>query len=243
MNTFKQVTTGKWNNFSFKTANTQPEADEPTPQPAPNTATTEQERARQWINNLNFEAMQENDNHQTELYKYEVTIYKATTGFYLFTKSPQQKAAGRRAYLSATARGDIATIKAGFERFLAQMEAKRERHTAKREAKREARASFVNPYKVGDFLYSSWGYDQTNREFYQVLEVGETSLKIREVAQNRESTGYDSWNASPRRNEFIKPAQWVTIQVHENGYHHVPSPVHGGLYAYEGKPVYASTGH
>lgn len=204
---------------------------------------TEEERARLWINSIDFESMKENDTITTDLYKYEVTIYKATNAFYLFTKSPQQKKVGRRAYISPAARGDISAITSGFARFVSQMEAKRTSRNAKTEAKRQARAQFVNPYKVGDFLYSSWGYDQTNREFYQVIEIGERSLKVREVAQNHESTGYDSWNASPRRNEFLKPAQWLTIQVYENGDHNIPSPVHGYLYQYEGKPLYASSGH
>jgi len=41
-----------------------------------------------------------------------------------------------------------------------------------RKAKRKAeRMAFKNPAKVGDILYSSWGYDQTNVDFYQVTKV------------------------------------------------------------------------
>ena len=42
----------------------------------------------------------------------------------------------------------------------------------------------VNKYgvKVGDIFYSSWGYDQTQTDFFQVIAlVGETSVKVREV--------------------------------------------------------------
>lgn len=36
--------------------------------------------------------------------------------------------------------------------------------------------------QVGDIFSSSWGYEQTNVDFYQVIElVGETSVRVREV--------------------------------------------------------------
>lgn len=36
--------------------------------------------------------------------------------------------------------------------------------------------------KVGDFFHMSWGYEQTNNNFFQVIAlVGETSVRIREV--------------------------------------------------------------
>lgn len=39
--------------------------------------------------------------------------------------------------------------------------------------------------KVGDIFHMSWGYDQTNNDFFQVVElVGESSVRIREVGLN-----------------------------------------------------------
>lgn len=36
--------------------------------------------------------------------------------------------------------------------------------------------------KIGDLFYSSWGYEQTNVDFFQVIAlVGETSVRVREV--------------------------------------------------------------
>lgn len=47
--------------------------------------------------------------------------------------------------------------------------------------------------KVGDFFSASWGYDQTNNDFFQVIElVGESSVRVREVDPpiiEREATG------------------------------------------------------
>lgn len=40
--------------------------------------------------------------------------------------------------------------------------------------------------KVGDIFYSSWGYDQTNVNFYEVTGLTGASVKVREVAQRVE---------------------------------------------------------
>lgn len=203
---------------------------------------TESDKARAWFESLDLDGMKNEDKHESEFFKYQVTVYRAERAFYLSTRSPQQRIY-RRTFPTMAARGTAEDIKAGFERFLREMESKRSKHTAQRDAKRQARAQFVNPYNVGDFLYSSWGYDQTNREFYQILETRSTSIKIREVAQDRTRTGFDSGTCSPRRDQFIEAAQWVTIQIDERGHHGVPSPIHGILHSYEGKPVYFSDGH
>jgi hypothetical protein len=205
--------------------------------------TTESDKARAWLASIDLNDMQNNDAKQAEFFKYEVCVMRGERVFYLFTKSPQQKAQGRRSFPNTQARGDKSALIDGMERFIKTMETKVTKRTAQKEAKRQARAAFVNPYKIGDFLYSSWGYEQTNREFYQVLEVRDLAIKVQEVCQNRERTGYDSGKCSPCRDEFKGDVKWITIQVSENGYHSVPSPIHGNLYTYEGKPVYFSDGY
>ncbi len=53
---------------------------------------------------------------------------------------------------------------------------------ASRHAEREAKKQFVNPLVLGQILSSSWGYDQTNVNFYQVVKlVGKQSVEIREI--------------------------------------------------------------
>lgn len=37
--------------------------------------------------------------------------------------------------------------------------------------------------KVGDFFYSSWGYDQTNIDFYEVVGLTGASVKVRQVSK------------------------------------------------------------
>lgn len=50
------------------------------------------------------------------------------------------------------------------------------------------RKAFVPSLKVGDVLRCSWGYDQTNVDFYEVVGVSGKSVIIREIAQTKKST-------------------------------------------------------
>lgn len=50
-----------------------------------------------------------------------------------------------------------------------------------RDSRKAKESSAVNPLKAGDILYSSWGYDQTNIDFYQVLESKGQFVKIRKL--------------------------------------------------------------
>ena len=59
--------------------------------------------------------------------------------------------------------------------------ARAQRKVEEQRRKEEERKNFVNPYKVGDILYSSWGYDQTNIDFYEVIGVTGQSIKIVEL--------------------------------------------------------------
>ena len=43
---------------------------------------------------------------------------------------------------------------------------------------------FKHGYQVGDILYSSWGYDQTNTEFYQVIAKTEKTVTLRHIGAN-----------------------------------------------------------
>lgn len=60
------------------------------------------------------------------------------------------------------------------------------------------KAEKLNKYgvKVGDIFHASWGYDQTNNDFFQVVElVGKESVRVREVClpiASSEATGPDA---------------------------------------------------
>lgn len=51
--------------------------------------------------------------------------------------------------------------------------------------------------KVGDIFVSSWGYDQTNIDFYKVLVVKNKTAILGEIGQKREYTGYMNGRCVP----------------------------------------------
>jgi len=54
---------------------------------------------------------------------------------------------------------------------------------------------------VGDIFFASWGYDQTNVDFYEVVEVKRSTVVIRKVAKN-----YLASQSSASR-DAVKPAR------------------------------------
>lgn len=64
--------------------------------------------------------------------------------------------------------------------------------------------------RVGDIYYASWGYEQTNVNFYEVVALkGKKTAVIREIAG--ECIGGFSWQGKKRpcRGEYIGPAYTV----------------------------------
>jgi uncharacterized membrane-anchored protein YjiN (DUF445 family) len=56
--------------------------------------------------------------------------------------------------------------------------------------KAEKVQEYEHGYKVGDVLYMSWGYEQTNLNFFQVVAVTEKSVRIVEVAMKQTTEKY-----------------------------------------------------
>ena len=81
------------------------------------------------------------------------------------------------------------------------LEGQKARHAAKAE-RTATRIAFVHSLKVGDILQTSWGYDQTNVEFFEVTEVRGKHVVVREVAQLVEETGFMSGTCAPVAGDF-----------------------------------------
>ena len=57
--------------------------------------------------------------------------------------------------------------------------------------------------KVGDIMYSSWGYDQTNVDFYQVVGVAKNTVKLTEIQSSIRDSGYMSGYVKPVKDAFV----------------------------------------
>tara|TARA_R110000851_G_scaffold288887_1_gene442987 strand:+ start:4767 stop:5354 length:588 start_codon:yes stop_codon:yes gene_type:complete len=62
----------------------------------------------------------------------------------------------------------------------------------------------VSNIQVGDVLCASWGWEQTNIDFYQVLElVGKSTVVFREIAADKTYDSSMSGKCTPILNEFV----------------------------------------
>lgn len=86
-----------------------------------------------------------------------------------------------------------------------------------KQAQREARKSAPNPLAVGDVLSSSWGYEQTNIDYYEVTAVvGLHTVEIREIGKNTESTEFMQGICVPCPGKFI--GEPMRKRVNETGH-------------------------
>jgi hypothetical protein len=115
--------------------------------------------------------------------------------------------------------------------------------------------------KVGDIFYTSWGYDQTNVEFFKVVRVSPSSVWVQETGQKREYSDYgngDYWttvsNGEPlvrelrnrKTGEIDKVPAPITIHRIKEGREGKPCIRINSFtigWFWDGQPVHASTGH
>lgn len=69
--------------------------------------------------------------------------------------------------------------------------------------RQDERKNFEHTYKEGDILYTSWGYDQTNVDFYQVIDVKGAVLVIRQVSKVVKEEGRGSDQVVAKPNSFV----------------------------------------
>ena len=84
------------------------------------------------------------------------------------------------------------------EEYKKQAEARR-RYTLERKIEKSL---FVHAVKVGFIFYSSWGYEQTNVDFYQVIEVKGAFVIIRQIEQVTTEKGFMSGDTTPIKDNF-----------------------------------------
>ncbi|NEL27712.1 MAG: hypothetical protein G3W59_22490, partial [Xanthomonas perforans] len=68
----------------------------------------------------------------------------------------------------------------------------RRQQLADAQADRRAEAKRPHTLDVGAVLVSSYGYEQTNVDFYEVVAVQNRTVTLRELVQDRQGTGHMS---------------------------------------------------
>ena len=110
--------------------------------------------------------------------------------------------------------------------------------------KKKAAAAQPNPFTVGDILHYSWGYEQTNCEFWQVVGVKGKTVEIREIAQKSTRPNCSmSEYVTAVKDQFInekietKVVQWSTWNDAPTPYLAAP---HGSFIPWNGRDCYSS---
>ncbi|WP_426197178.1 hypothetical protein [Massilia sp. DWR3-1-1] len=112
------------------------------------------------------------------------------------------------------------------------------RETARESAKRE-RHQAAHGLEVGDILFSTWGYEQTNVTFYQLTRVvSGRSATVRQIEADtiENKPGSMTGTTTPRPGEFAAGSKdetrratgWQTLGAGKSS--------HGGLDKWDGRP-------
>jgi hypothetical protein len=122
----------------------------------------------------------------------------------------------------------------------------RQARTARMAEYAAERKDAVNPYKVGDVFRSSWGYDQTNINYYQAIKVTTKTVTVREIAQERIATGPMHGRCVPIVGRFLENSRrgaktcsvgaYGALKISSSERAYFVKPIIGGEV-----PVYASS--
>lgn len=90
-------------------------------------------------------------------------------------------------------------------------------HQARKDAKRKEKAEWQHGLKLGDVFQCSWGYDQTNIDYYEITKVSGKSVEVREIAQLRETTAWEQGECVPAPGHYISEPRRMIPQRGYNG--------------------------
>lgn len=73
----------------------------------------------------------------------------------------------------------------------------------RKEAEKDLKKNYKTSLKVGDIMHGSWGYDMTINEFYQITEIKNKTVTLREIGVERKASGYYYEDVKPEANCFV----------------------------------------
>jgi hypothetical protein len=109
-----------------------------------------------------------------------------------------------------------------------------------KEERQQERREFKHDLKEGDILYSSWGYDQTNCNFYEVIKVlGQKVIEIRELAQKTVRAEGVGDYVVPTPGQYARHSRPMRKQVAPGNSVRIESYAHA--HKWDGKPKYQTS--
>lgn len=85
----------------------------------------------------------------------------------------------------------------------------------------DLKKDWQNTYQVGQLLYNSWGYDQTNIDFAQIVAVGRRTVTVARIEGKMvEAIAYAMAKVAPVRDRFLPtdryPQKTITVRFSEH---------------------------
>ncbi len=110
-----------------------------------------------------------------------------------------------------------------------------------RKQRQAERSNAVRGLEVGDILRSSWGYEQTNIDYYEVTAlIGKKMVEIRRISAHSIDTGWAQGKSVPMPGEYIsepikKRAKNGSVKIESYASAHKMDPVSnvGGVKTYK----------
>jgi hypothetical protein len=78
-------------------------------------------------------------------------------------------------------------------------------------------------FKVNDIVTNSWGYDQTNVDWYRVSQVSAHYVWLQPIAASVEENGFMSGHSAPRVSTEGEPQSWGFVDTKEPAEKHLAS--------------------
>lgn len=128
------------------------------------------------------------------------------------------------------------------QKYINEWIAKLEEIQVYKESRKVKRATFQHTLKVGDILYSSWGYEQTNIDFYQVVEViSQKTVRIQEIEGQGVGSehGHDYGKITACKNEFKGEPMLKRVNLGNS----ITLTTYSNATPWDGNPMYYSLGY
>ena len=128
------------------------------------------------------------------------------------------------------------------EEYIAEEKDKVKFWEEEKQRRKEERLNFRHSLKVGDIFYSSWGYDQTNIDFYEVVKVYNKKVAIRKISSYlvRGEEGFMQGHVLPTPHDFVGEEMIKTVLPSTNNSCSFKIKSYAYAWPWEGKEMWCS---
>jgi len=127
------------------------------------------------------------------------------------------------------------------DRFVADWLDGQRAKVARREERQAEKKASTHELQCGDVVYSSSGYEQTNIDFFQVVQVVSTkSVKLRRIAQETVETGFMCGTTRGLKDQFCADAATLLCRAEGTSIRNVGGRYKRSASKWDGREVHCS---